>query len=101
MTGTLEAKLKTEMKRLIESRGGFWSIVPGGAYGKPGDPDIIACYRGRYIGIEAKNPNGNGRQSDIQKHRQSEIERAGGIYILSSSLVPLIAVLDGLDKEVS
>ena len=55
----MEADLKKKIKRLIEDRGGFWSAVKGGEYSKPGDPDIIACYRGYFIAIEGKSATGS------------------------------------------
>lgn len=75
---TPEAKLKSDIRRYLEGRGAFWSNVQGGPGSKPGDPDIVICYKGRYIGIEAKSPVG--RQSPIQKVRMKEIRDAGGIY---------------------
>lgn len=53
-------------------------------YGIPGQPDIFACIRGRFVGIEAKTAVG--RQSEKQKIWQRNLERAGGIYILARSV---------------
>ena len=39
---------------------------------------MVVCYKGRYIGIEAKTKDG--RQSEIQKVREKEIINAGGQY---------------------
>lgn len=75
---TPEGRLKTEIRRLLRESGAFWSNVQGGPGSKPGDPDIVVCYKGRYIGIEAKSEDG--RQSEIQKTREQEIIDAGGIY---------------------
>lgn len=75
---TPEAKLKMDIRRYLESIGAFWSNVQGGPGSKPGDPDIIACYKGRYVAIEAKSPIGV--LSPIQKARRDEIRKAGGIY---------------------
>lgn len=79
MTTQEESLIKKGIKEAIEKCGGFWSVVPEGTYGKQGDPDIIMCYKGWYVGIEAKKPSG--KQSPIQKARQDQIEAAGGIYI--------------------
>ena len=49
---TPEQKIKKQIKDYITRIGGFWSIVQGGPYSKPGDPDLICCVDGRYIGIE-------------------------------------------------
>lgn len=81
---TPEGMIKRQIKDYLDSIDAFWSMVAGGAYSKPGDPDMIACVDGMYVGIEAKTPTG--RQSNIQKMRQREIERAGGVYILARSV---------------
>lgn len=86
---TPEQKIKAEIKKYIESKGGYWAVIQGGPYSKPGDPDIVCFFPndGRFIGIEAKTPAGV--QSPIQKIRQEEIERKGGIYLLVRSLADM------------
>lgn len=93
---TPEQRFKKEIKRYIESRGGFWSVVTGGAYSKPGDPDIVACFKGLYIGIEAKTPTGV--QSDWQKTRQEQIEESEGIYLLARDMDDVINLFDMIEK---
>lgn len=56
------------------------------ACNKPGTPDILCCYNGKFIGIEVKNPNGKGKVSKLQKFRIKEIQKAGGIAGVVSSL---------------
>ena len=75
---TPEAQLKTEIRRYLESIGAFWSNVQGGPGSKPGDPDMIVCFKGRYVALEAKSPTG--LLSPIQTARRNEIRDAGGIY---------------------
>lgn len=53
-------------------------------FGAKGSPDIVAVYKGIYIGIECKVPKG--KQSDSQKEFQRELELAGGVYILAYSI---------------
>lgn len=88
--------MKRDLKILLTERGAFWSAVAGGAYSKQGDPDLIACYKGRFIAIEGKTYNGT--QSQWQKTRQTQIEHAGGIYILARNVDAVRDVLDSIDK---
>ena len=46
--------------------------------GKPGTPDICVCYQGVFYGLEIKTKTG--RQSELQKNAQKEIEASGGRY---------------------
>lgn len=59
--------------------GGIWV-----RFGKKGDPDLFAIFRGMHIAIEVKRPGGE--QSDEQKSAMGQIRNAGAIYILAESL---------------
>lgn len=94
---TPEGNLKKALKKLLTDCGAFWSMIPEGPYAKTGDPDMVACYKGHYIAIEAKTPTGV--QSDWQKLRQEQIESAGGIYILARKVMDVKTVLEHLDSK--
>lgn len=79
-----EGRIKQRLRIYLSSIGAFWSNVQGGRGSKPGDPDIVVCYKGRYIGIESKTPEN--RLSKIQKERRTEIINAGGQYWVIRSL---------------
>lgn len=72
----------------------FEHSVPGGVYGKKGIPDIIVCYKGLYIGIEAKTYEGE--FSDWQKARRTQIMAAGGIVIFARSVEDVRDVIESL-----
>ena len=91
----MEADLKKKIKRLIEDRGGFWSAVKGGEYSKPGDPDIIACYRGYFIAIEGKSATGS--PSEEQEDCREWVVDAGGIHIYAYNLDVVGSTLDLID----
>lgn len=59
----------------------------------PGVPDVVGCYRGRFIGIEIKTPQG--RMSPHQEKWRQLIEEAGGIYIMARSFEDVIAYFEG------
>lgn len=93
---TPEAELKKDIKSYLDSIGAYWCMIKGGAHSKPGDPDIVACFKGRFVGVEAKTYEGT--QSTIQKLRQRQIEAAGGTYILARSVDDIRAVMDKFFK---
>lgn len=93
---TPEGALKKAIKEYLNSVGAFWSMIPGGAYAKIGDPDMVVCYKGRYVAIEAKTPTG--KQSNWQQLRQREIERSGGIYILARKVDDVKSVIESIDS---
>lgn len=84
--------LKKRIKSYIESIGGYWILVQGGAFSKPGDPDIVACVKGRFVGIEAKTSDGKIRE--IQKVRAEQITRSGGLHVFARSVEDVRDILE-------
>lgn len=77
-----ESDLKRAAKQWLASVGAWTVLVPRGAYGRPGDPDLTAVWHGLAFALEAKNPDGRGRQSGWQEQAEAACFRAGGDYIL-------------------
>ena len=56
----LEKDIIAAIRRYLATLGGdafFWK-EHGGPYGASGVPDIICCYRGRFLGLEVKFSGG-------------------------------------------
>jgi len=62
----------------------------------PGVPDIIGCFKGRFIGIEVKAPKGV--VSSYQQNFIDRINEAGGIGIIARSLDDVIVGLGLQDR---
>lgn len=70
---------KDAIRKYLDSIGA-WCFAPFMAgYGKTGVPDIICCYRGRFIGVEVKRPSK--APTPIQERRMAEIIDHGGIAV--------------------
>ena len=68
----------------------------GGIYGTAGLPDIICCYRGRFIGFEVKTPDG--KLSKLQEVTIAKIKAAkGGAFKVTSvdEVRKILADLEG------
>lgn len=75
----LEKDIVAAIRRYLATLGEdvfFWK-EHGGAYGTSGVPDIICCYRGRFLGLEVKRPGG--RLTPLQERTLARISAAGGI----------------------
>jgi Holliday junction resolvase len=90
---TPEGELKKALKKYYKEHGIYHTVVPGGAYGKNGAPDIILCYKGLFIAVEAKVDT---EQSGWQELRQKQIERAGGIYAIIKSVKEMDELITSL-----
>ena len=75
----LEREIVTAIRKYLASLGSdvfFWK-EHGSVYGTNGVPDIICCYKGRFLGLECKLPGG--RLTELQKRAIEKINRAGGV----------------------
>ena len=69
----------------------------GGQYGTAGIPDIICCYRGRFIGLEVKRP-GN-KLTRLQEVTLDRIRAALGEAHMVTSVAEARAVIEKIQKE--
>ena len=75
-----EAKVKKRVKKILDDIGAYHFSPMSGGFGRSGVPDIIACYKGRFIGIECKA--GKNEPTLLQKHNIKEIQRNQGLAIV-------------------
>ena len=97
----LERDIVTTIKRYLVSLGAdmfFWK-EHGGPYGTSGIPDIICCYKGRFIGMECKLRNG--QLTELQKRAITKINRAGGIARRVESVADAQAIIQQIEKELA
>jgi hypothetical protein len=75
-----EVKVKKDIKALLTKHQAYQFTPVTGGFGASGIPDIVACIKGRFIGIEAKA--GKGKPTALQEKNLSQIMDAGGIAVL-------------------
>ena len=68
---TPEKKVKEKVKKILKELSCYYCMPSTSGYGSSGVPDIIACYQGRFIGIECK-ANGN-KPTDLQQKNLIDI----------------------------
>ncbi len=66
----------------------------GGLYGTSGTPDIICCYRGKFVAFEVKTEQG--RLSKLQEITIERIQQAGGVAAKVTSLAEVKDILKGV-----
>lgn len=95
----LERDVVAAIKKYLISLGGdifFWK-EHGGPYGTSGIPDIICCYKGRFLGLEAKLPSG--KLTELQKRTLDKINAAGGIARRVQSVDDVKVIIAQADRE--
>ena len=96
---TPEGTMKKRLRAFIDKHKGFWSnIHQDGIHGKTGDPDMVMCYRGRYVALECKSSVGT--LSEIQKHRREQILAAGGRYEVARTNEDVERCMREIDEEI-
>jgi len=91
-----EALVQKKVLGALKERGAYAVKVHGSNY-QPKTIDIIACYRGLFIGIETKARPGL-RPTTRQRMTLEEISKAGGEAHLVTDASQITDLLDGLDS---
>ena len=66
----------------------------GGLYGTSGIPDIIVCYKGKFVAFEEK-----GMLSKLQEMTIAKIQKANGMAFKVTSLEEVKEILKGVMPE--
>jgi Holliday junction resolvase len=77
---TPESKVKKQVKKILDDLGAYHFSPMMDGYGRSGVPDIIACYKGKFIGIECKS--GNNKPTLLQLRNIEDIKRNQGLAIV-------------------
>jgi len=80
MAGTPEKKVKDAVKKILNSHNAYYFSPVTGGFGTSGIPDIVACIKGKFIGIETKA--GKGKPTALQEKNLMNIMNTGGIAVL-------------------
>jgi len=85
------------MRHLKTVPGCFAWKEHGGMYGTAGLPDIIVCYRGRFVAFEVKTPSG--KLTKLQEITLTKIKAAKGEAFKVTSVEDVKSILDSLEVK--
>lgn len=80
MAATPEKLVKTKAVSQLKALGAYYFYPVTSGYGASGVPDIVCCYKGRFIGIECK-AKGN-KPTTLQQMNLDKIAAQGGIALV-------------------
>ncbi len=80
MAMTPEAKVKNKAVKQLKELGAYYFFPATAGFGKSGVPDIVACYKGMFFGIECKA--GKNKPTPLQDKNLREIRVAGGCAVV-------------------
>lgn len=88
-----ESKLSRRIANALKEQGHFVFKVHGSEFMMAGLPDLICCARGRFIGLETKNPESRDNVSARQGYVHTLIRRAGGVAEVVTSVDEALALV--------
>lgn len=92
-----------QVKKILDylrKKGGRWVKIHGGdnPFQEVGIPDILGCYRGRAVAIEAKTPAG---QLSVKQERfLKQWHDAGGYTLVAKNVTDVKRLIESIDWEV-
>ncbi len=92
---TPEGKVKKQVKKILDDLGAYHFSPMTAGFGRSGVPDIIACYKGKFIGIECKS--GDNKPTLLQLRNIDDIKRNQGLAIVinEANIESLLAFITG------
>jgi Holliday junction resolvase len=75
-----EKWVKQQVVKMLKDRGAYYFYPVASGYMSSGVPDIVACYRGAFMGIECKA--GNNKPSVLQEKNLKQIRDNEGIAVV-------------------
>jgi Holliday junction resolvase len=81
MAQTPEGKVKAKVVKLLKEYGVWYFFPASNGFGKAGIPDVVACFKGKFLSIECKS-DASKKPTDLQVMRGKEIQQAGGVWMV-------------------
>lgn len=79
---TPEKLVKQKVVKVLKKYHAYYFYPVTGGYGASGVPDIIVCYKGRFIGIECKADATKRGPTALQEKNLDQIGDSGGIALV-------------------
>lgn len=94
-----ETKIQRAIQNYLNGRG-IWNMRVNADLNTIGVPDLIVCYKGKFIGMEVKTKKG--RISGVQNKTAEAIKENGG-YVINPTcveeVIELLEIIDSRDKK--
>ena len=98
--GQRESRLSRDiMNKVLRPSGVFCFKVWGSEHMMAGLPDIIGCYKGRFIALETKMPDKRNNTSARQDLVMGRIRDAGGVAEVVCGVKEVKSLLESLANE--
>jgi len=93
-----EQDYQAKIIKRLEARGAY--VIKVVAASKKGVPDLVACFRGRFLAIEVKTPVTRSNTSKLQMYNLDKIKDADGYALVAVQAEELDWVLDEIEQQI-
>ena len=93
-----EKSIENKIKSYLRTIGAYCVKYHGNQFSQVGVPDLLVCYKGRFLGIEIKNETG--KTSPLQDVNIEQIKQAGGISFVARSLEDVKEIISDIDNAI-
>lgn len=99
MAATPEAKVKKQIRAVLDAHGVYYAMPIGTGYGNSGVPDFLCCVSGHFLAIEAKA--GKGKTTTLQDAHIERIGSTGGtaLVVRETNMGELMATIQELREK--
>ena len=91
-----EQDYQRKIIKFLEDHGAY--VIKVISASKKGVPDVIACYKGYFIGIEVKTPEKIKNTTKLQDYNIKKIRQANGYALVASDTKDLESILKEIDN---
>lgn len=82
-----EQQIQLKIQKFLEQQGCY--VVKVIAANRAGVPDLLVCYKGKFIGVEVKTPKTQNNISKLQEYNLEKIQRSQGISLVATCVEDL------------
>ena len=94
---TPEGKVKKKVKEYLVSIGAWYYMPVSNGMGRSGCPDILVCYKGRFMAFETKAPGKLKNTTPNQDREIAGINAAEGLAIVVDDVEQVKEVINAQD----
>jgi len=95
---TPEGKVKKAVKEYLVSRDAWYYMPVSNGMGRVGCPDILVCWRGRFIAIETKAPGKRNNTTPNQDREIDAINSANGLAVAVDDVSQVQELFKNIEK---
>lgn len=88
-----ETKLSQKVLTRLRAEGGWWVKIHGGVFQVSGIPDILGCWKGRFVAIELKV--GNREPTELQKNTINLLIDCGAYAGVANCIERVLEIREG------